>query len=71
MKIPHSNCWCFYYSGAFGRNFPAVSVGVFITPRIGQKIPTATAGVFIILVYDRTTLHNPRLANNFLHARVQ
>ena len=71
MKFPHSNCWCFYYSGAFGRNFPTTSVGVFITPCIGQNFPTAAAGVFLTLVYVRTTLHNPRPAKKNLHAKVQ
>ena len=71
MKITHSNCWCFYYSGAFGRTVPTVIVGVFITPCTGQNFPAATAGVFITLVYVRTTQHNPRPTKNFLHAKVQ
>ena len=57
MKFPRSNCWCFYYSGAFGRNFPTAIAGV---PCIRQNFPTATDGCFIMHV--RTTLHNHRPA---------
>ena len=39
MKIPHSNCWYFYYSGAWGRKIPHGECWCFYYSVHWAKIP--------------------------------
>ena len=49
MKIPHSNCWYFYYSGAWGRKFPHGECWCFYYSVHWAKIPHGNCWRFLLL----------------------